>query len=137
MRTLACFVLLWLLCGCAMAQAPVAIDTLAARQLSAYWNQHPGDSLACLYGSRDSTGVVVIDSTSQLANACGGPGIIGAMGFLYADSVQEAEVTEAMTRVLAVQRSWLLAGLVHAVVPCQFYGRWMKCPLVYGAVRLP
>lgn len=125
-----------------LAQQPIAIDTVAVRQLAGFWQRQPGDSIACLYGSRENgvvgrgNGVVVIDSAPRLATMCAGPGIIGAFGFIRPDATTEEAVVMAMAGVLAKRTDWLLAGEVYAVVPCHYPdGGWGKCPLTWGAVR--
>lgn len=131
-QALIAFACWWGACTGQLKGQAVAIDTVAMRQLAAFWAGQPGDSLACLYGHTEGD-LLVIDSTSNLVAACG-PGV-GAMGFLRGD-YREADVLAGLAAVLVIREDWRFAGEVYGVVPVFLPdGRRVKAPRVWWAIR--
>lgn len=126
------------------AQAPpaVAIEPKALFQLAAAWTNDtlPGTH-ACLFGHQEAQ-VIVLDSITVEPKAepdstiCPRPAI-GATGFYrgYVGQEEERQGVASMARVLAARPDWLIAGIVHGIVPAFVNGVRVPAPLMWGAVR--
>ncbi len=124
----------------AQGPARIAVDTVASRQLVAYWVAHPhADELACLYGRRIRLpgGAQAFDvDSARFRAACAGPGIIGILGFARPAETESDLVLDAMAHLLDRRPDLDVVGLVVGTEPMRDgSGHIVQTPRVWAAWR--